>query len=88
MFKPRMKFWIVAAVAVALMLGAAPGPSLAQDKVIKIGTIFPLTGPVALAGQRCTGVGRGINHAGNSLRFGRSTGQAPVAVPPAPPDRD
>jgi len=53
MFKPRMKFWIVAAVAVALMLGAAPGPSLAQDKVIKIGTIFPLTGPVALAGQLC-----------------------------------
>jgi len=35
------------------MLGVAPGQSLAQDKVIKIGTIFPLTGPVALAGQRC-----------------------------------
>jgi len=48
-----MRFWIVAAVAVALMLGVAPGQSLAQDKVIKIGTIFPLTGPVALAGQRC-----------------------------------
>ena len=55
MFKSRMRFWIVAAVAVALMLGAAPGQSLAQsqEKVIKIGTIFPLTGPVALAGQRC-----------------------------------
>ena len=53
MFTSRMRFWIVAAVAVALMLGVAPGQSLAQDKVIKIGTIFPLTGPVALAGQRC-----------------------------------
>lgn len=53
MLKSRSRFWIVAAVAVALMLGAAPGQSLAQDKVIKIGTIFPLTGPVALAGQRC-----------------------------------
>jgi len=25
----------------------------AQEKIIKIGTIFPLTGPVAVAGQRC-----------------------------------
>ncbi len=55
MFKSRLRFWIVAAVAVTLMLGLAPGQSLAQskEKVIKIGTIFPLTGPVALAGQRC-----------------------------------
>ena len=37
----------------ARVLGLAPGPALAQEKVIKIGTIFPLTGPVALAGQRC-----------------------------------
>jgi len=51
--KSLMKFWIVAAVAVCLVLGVAPGQSLAQEKVIKIGTIFPLTGPVALAGQRC-----------------------------------
>jgi branched-chain amino acid transport system substrate-binding protein len=51
--KSRMKLWIVAAVAVCLMLGVAPGQSLAQEKIIKIGTIFPLTGPVALAGQRC-----------------------------------
>jgi len=48
-----MKLWIVAAVAVCLVLGVAPGQSLAQEKIIKIGTIFPLTGPVALAGQRC-----------------------------------
>jgi branched-chain amino acid transport system substrate-binding protein len=53
MVKSRIKFWIVVAVAVTLVLGVAPGQSLAQDKVIKIGTIFPLTGPVALAGQRC-----------------------------------
>ena len=52
-FKSHMRFWIVAAVAITLMLGVAPVQSLAQDKVIKIGTIFPLTGPVALAGQRC-----------------------------------
>ena len=51
--KSLMKLWIVAAVAVCLVLGVAPGQSLAQEKVIKIGTIFPLTGPVALAGQRC-----------------------------------
>lgn len=40
-------------MAVTLILGVAPAPTLAQEKVIKIGTIFPLTGPVALAGQRC-----------------------------------
>ena len=52
-FTSRMKPWFLIAVAVCLMLGVAPGPSLAQEKVIKIGTLFPLTGPVALAGQRC-----------------------------------
>jgi len=36
-----------------LMLGPGAGPVMAQEKVIKIGTIFPLTGPVANAGQRC-----------------------------------
>jgi branched-chain amino acid transport system substrate-binding protein len=48
-----MTIWLLAAVAVTLMLGVAPAPTLAQEKIIKIGTIFPLTGPVALAGQRC-----------------------------------
>ena len=51
--KSRMTIWLLVAVAVTLMLGVAPAPTLAQEKVIKIGTIFPLTGPVALAGQRC-----------------------------------
>jgi branched-chain amino acid transport system substrate-binding protein len=48
-----MTIWLLVAVAVTLMLGVAPAPTLAQEKIIKIGTIFPLTGPVALAGQRC-----------------------------------
>lgn len=52
-FKSRMTIWLLIAVAVTLMLGVAPAPTLAQEKIIKIGTIFPLTGPVALAGQRC-----------------------------------
>ena len=52
-FKSRMTIWLLVAVAVTLTLGVAPAPTLAQEKVIKIGTIFPLTGPVALAGQRC-----------------------------------
>ena len=51
--KSRMTICLLIAVAVTLMLGVAPAPTLAQEKVIKIGTIFPLTGPVALAGQRC-----------------------------------
>lgn len=43
---------------VALLLvffGFGPGlsPTLAEEKIIKIGTLFPLTGPVATAGQRC-----------------------------------
>ena len=51
--KSRMTIWLLVAAAVTLILGVAPSPTLAQEKVIKIGTIFPLTGPVALAGQRC-----------------------------------
>ena len=34
-------------------LGLFAGPSSAADKVIKIGTLYPLTGAVATAGQRC-----------------------------------
>jgi len=48
-----MKLLLVTAVSVGLILGFSPGTTLAQEKVIKIGTIFPLTGPVATAGQRC-----------------------------------
>ena len=50
---PRINPWLLVGAAVCLLLSAAAGPSMAQEKVIKIGTIFPLTGPVALAGQRC-----------------------------------
>lgn len=36
-----------------VMGGALATGAWAQDKVIKIGTVFPLTGPCAVAGQRC-----------------------------------
>ncbi|WP_024334818.1 ABC transporter substrate-binding protein [Desulfotignum balticum] len=39
--------------AVVLMGGLMGSPAIAADKVIKIGTLFPLTGSCALAGQRC-----------------------------------
>jgi branched-chain amino acid transport system substrate-binding protein len=47
--------WIAVLAAVGLFLGFGPGagPAIAAEKIIKIGTIFPLTGPVASAGQRC-----------------------------------
>lgn len=41
---------LTVAVAVAGLLCT---PALAKEKIIKIGTLFPLTGPCALAGQRC-----------------------------------
>ncbi len=51
----RLNRWIVCLAVLALLLGFGPqtGSVLAAEKVIKIGTIFPLTGPVATAGQRC-----------------------------------
>ncbi|HOF05573.1 MAG TPA: ABC transporter substrate-binding protein [Syntrophales bacterium] len=51
----RLNRWIVCLAVMALLLGFGPGTGsvLAAEKVIKIGTIFPLTGPVATAGQRC-----------------------------------
>ena len=45
--------WLLLVLAACLLVGLASGPAPAQEKVIKIGTIFPLTGPVAPAGQRC-----------------------------------
>ncbi|MEN6466653.1 MAG: ABC transporter substrate-binding protein [Syntrophaceae bacterium] len=39
--------------ALCLVIGPGAGPVTAAEKVIKIGTLFPLTGPVATAGQRC-----------------------------------
>lgn len=50
---PRLQLWFWAVLAACLLVSLTAGPSFAQEKVIKIGTIFPLTGPVALAGQRC-----------------------------------
>ncbi|HRZ64573.1 MAG TPA: ABC transporter substrate-binding protein [Spirochaetia bacterium] len=47
-----MRRTTVRCFALAAALGLAAFAS-AQEKVIKIGTLFPLTGPVATAGQRC-----------------------------------
>jgi branched-chain amino acid transport system substrate-binding protein len=42
------------AVVLSIALGGALATTgSAQDKVIKIGTLFPLTGPCAVAGERC-----------------------------------
>ncbi len=41
------------AICMLMVLGAGAGQLFAAEKIIKIGTIFPLTGPVATAGQRC-----------------------------------
>jgi len=52
---PRLYRWIVFLAVICMLLGFGPGTGsvLAAEKIIKIGTIFPLTGPVATAGQRC-----------------------------------
>lgn len=41
------------ALCMILCFGAGPSHAQTKEKVIKIGTLFPLTGPVATAGQRC-----------------------------------
>lgn len=48
-------YWpaLVALLFVFLCFGPGVNPGHAQEKVIKIGTLFPLTGPVATSGQRC-----------------------------------
>ncbi len=46
------KLWILCCLC-AFTLSLFAGSALAADKVLKIGVIFPLTGPVATAGQRC-----------------------------------
>lgn len=40
-------------LVVILMIGLLSGIVSAEEKIIKIGTLFPLTGSCALAGQRC-----------------------------------
>lgn len=51
----RLTCWTAIVAFVCVFSGFGPGlsPTLAAEKVIKIGTLFPLTGPVATAGQRC-----------------------------------
>jgi branched-chain amino acid transport system substrate-binding protein len=49
--KRRSFFFLCLAALAIVMIGC--GASFAADKVIKIGTIFPLTGPVAVSGQNC-----------------------------------
>lgn len=53
--RPHLSCWIVflAVVCLAWSFGPGTGSVLAAEKEIKIGTLFPLTGPVATAGQRC-----------------------------------
>lgn len=48
-----MKRTVVLCLITVLALGLCCGAAIAEEKIIKIGTVFPLTGPVALAGQRC-----------------------------------
>jgi branched-chain amino acid transport system substrate-binding protein len=51
----RLSFLSICVALLCLTLGftSSTGSALAAEKVIKIGTLFPLTGPVATAGQRC-----------------------------------
>jgi branched-chain amino acid transport system substrate-binding protein len=52
---PHLTRWpaLLIVLCLALSFGLGAGSVLAAEKVIKIGTLFPLTGPVATAGQRC-----------------------------------
>ncbi len=49
----KFKRILILGLGLILTLGLTAIPAAAGDKVIKIGTLFPLTGPCALAGQRC-----------------------------------
>jgi len=51
----QLKTWIVFLAVLFLLLGFGSGINSVHgaEKIIKIGTLFPLTGPVASAGQRC-----------------------------------
>ncbi|WP_352424937.1 ABC transporter substrate-binding protein, partial [Aminomonas paucivorans] len=48
--RKRTSVVLTVACLALCVLGSA---AFAADKVIKIGTLFPLTGPCAVAGQRC-----------------------------------
>ncbi len=51
--KQGLKRIALLSIGLILAAGLMVSPSMAADKIIKIGTLFPLTGPCALAGQRC-----------------------------------
>lgn len=51
--KSCKKSIFVLVLVVFLMAGLFSGMGVAEEKIIKIGTVFPLTGPCALAGARC-----------------------------------
>ena len=51
--KYKLRFIVFAGIALLMVCGFMMTHATAADKVIKIGTLFPLTGPCALAGQRC-----------------------------------
>ncbi len=53
-----MRRVLVAAVVLAMALALCAGPGLAQEKVIKIGALYPLTGNLAATGAECK---RGID---------------------------
>lgn len=48
-----MRKGFFALLLVTIFVFAGMGAAFAADDVIKIGTLFPLTGPCALAGERC-----------------------------------
>ncbi len=52
-FSFRSLIFIVAVLFILMGFGPGAGSVFAAEKIIKIGTIFPLTGSVATAGQRC-----------------------------------
>ena len=51
--KILLKRVLFLSIGLILAVGLTAGPAFAADKVIRIGTLFPLTGSCALAGQRC-----------------------------------
>ena len=49
----RRSTFLKAALVAGMVVYLGHSGALAEEKIIKIGTLFPLTGPVATAGQRC-----------------------------------
>ena len=49
-FRKRSMIAVLVVLALSLMLCSS---AFAADKVIKIGVLFPLTGPAAVSGQNC-----------------------------------